>query len=70
VSIRNGQCRKDPGDCDFENAGFCSWTNADNDDFDWLLHQGSTLSSETGPSVDQYFNGICIFYFGSSFKFF
>lgn len=53
VSVRTGQCRKNPGDCSFEEGGFCSWSNVANDDFDWLLHQGSTPSWDTGPSVDQ-----------------
>ena len=53
VSVRTGQCRKNQGDCSFEEGGFCSWSNVANDDFDWLLHQGSTPSWDTGPSVDQ-----------------
>ena len=40
------------GDCDFE-GGLCSWSNdRTGDDFDWILGQGGTPSSNTGPSVD------------------
>ena len=55
VSLRTGICRKNPGDCDFE-TGFCSWSNVDNDDFDWLLHKGETPSWNTGPTVDHTLN--------------
>ncbi|CAF0741635.1 unnamed protein product, partial [Brachionus calyciflorus] len=52
LSIRRGACRKHPGDCDFETSEFCSWSNSKDDDFDWLLHQGATPSTSTGPSID------------------
>ena len=55
VSLRTGACRKYPGDCDFE-TGFCSWSNVNNDDFDWLLHKGETPSWDTGPTVDHTLN--------------
>jgi hypothetical protein len=53
VTIRTGKCRKNPGDCDFESTGFCSWINAVDDEFDWILQKGATPSIGTGPSVDQ-----------------
>ena len=31
---------------------FCSWINDNTDDFDWLLHNGSTMTRETGPTTD------------------
>jgi len=37
--------------CDFE-AGLCSWTQLHDDNFDWTRHQGSTSSTNTGPSGD------------------
>lgn len=52
--IKKGKCRKHPGDCDFDEPGFCGWSNSKNDDFDWLLHQGTTFTRDTGPSYDQY----------------
>ncbi|XP_071486325.1 MAM and LDL-receptor class A domain-containing protein 1-like [Diadema antillarum] len=38
-------------DCDFEN-GWCQYTQAQDDNFDWVRQQGSTGSVGTGPSVD------------------
>ena len=55
-AIKKGACRKHPGDCSFEGEGLCSWYNLKNDDFDWLLHQGPTPSTSTGPSVDHTYN--------------
>ncbi|CAF0741650.1 unnamed protein product, partial [Brachionus calyciflorus] len=54
-AIKKGPCRKHPGDCTFEFEGLCSWYNAKNDDFDWLLHQGGTPTPTTGPSIDHTF---------------
>jgi hypothetical protein len=52
ISIKSGPCRKNPGDCNFENS-FCSWTNSKRADFVWLLNRGGTLTDGTGPTVDQ-----------------
>ena len=38
-------------DCDFE-AGWCQYTQAQDDDFDWNRNNGRTLSTYTGPDVD------------------
>ncbi|XP_030849919.1 MAM and LDL-receptor class A domain-containing protein 1-like [Strongylocentrotus purpuratus] len=37
--------------CDFE-RDFCDFVQATDDDFDWRREQGSTLTSNTGPSAD------------------
>ncbi|EDV21956.1 uncharacterized protein TRIADDRAFT_59472 [Trichoplax adhaerens] len=38
--------------CNFEN-GLCTWSQVTgNDDFDWTVGQGQTVSSATGPSTD------------------
>lgn len=36
--------------CDFELP--CSFTQAQNDDFDWTLNSGSTPTTNTGPDTD------------------
>jgi len=51
VTIKKGVCR--PAiDCDFEDYTICSWLQYRQDDFDWLLNQGRTDSTNTGPHVD------------------
>ncbi len=40
-----------PINCDFERGGLCSWTQLKDDDFDWLLQPGETISFGTGPTV-------------------
>jgi hypothetical protein len=45
-----------PGDCDFDSS-FCNWTNAADDEFDWLRQDGRTPSSSTGPFGDVTGNG-------------
>ena len=37
--------------CNFDN-GFCTWTNARDDKFDWSIKNGSTASVGTGPHTD------------------
>ena len=37
--------------CTFE-EGYCGWSNEDGDKLDWGRNYGSTLSANTGPSVD------------------
>ena len=37
--------------CNFE-SNTCGWTQAKDDTFDWTRHQGSTASTNTGPSRD------------------
>ncbi|XP_025085553.1 MAM and LDL-receptor class A domain-containing protein 1-like [Pomacea canaliculata] len=39
-------------DCDFEQGGICTWTQSQNDDFDWLVNSGETASLDTGPPSD------------------
>lgn len=40
-----------PVDCTFESTTLCSWTQLKDDDFDWLLQSGETISFGTGPTV-------------------
>jgi hypothetical protein len=46
---------EDPGPdmelCTFEN-GFCRWISLPSAEVQWMRHQGSTPTRETGPSVD------------------
>ena len=39
------------GNCTFP-GHFCGWKNAENNNFDWLLHSGPTETDDTGPSGD------------------
>ncbi|XP_071956926.1 MAM and LDL-receptor class A domain-containing protein 2-like [Antedon mediterranea] len=42
-----------PVDCDFESGGICNtWTQANDDDFDWTFGTGSTATIDTGPAFD------------------
>lgn len=51
VNIIDGKCPP-PGNCNFE-KGLCTWSNdIIGDDFDWIRHQGRTVSSGTGPTAD------------------
>ncbi len=51
VVIKKGKCS--PAiDCDFEEYSICSWLQYRQDDFDWLLNQGKTDTTKTGPHVD------------------
>ena len=54
VILTLGYCPP-PTTCDFESAGLCSWTQMKDDDFDWLLQSGETISSGTGPLVGKNF---------------
>ena len=40
-----------PDDCSFKGP-FCSWINDNNDDFDWLINSGDTMTQNTGPTSD------------------
>ena len=53
ISIRQGECIKHPGDCNFDEPGFCGWSNFDANTFNWLLHQAGNSVSETAPLIDQ-----------------
>lgn len=37
--------------CNFEEA-VCPWANIRGENFDWMIHTGSTPSSGTGPVTD------------------
>ncbi|XP_022098207.1 MAM and LDL-receptor class A domain-containing protein 1-like isoform X2 [Acanthaster planci] len=56
IIVLKGQCDSNATlldlNCDFDSNTFCAYKNSPNDDFDWLLNRGSTLSSGTGPDVD------------------
>ena len=51
VNIRIGEC-KPAINCDFEEENICSWYQYESDELDWLLNQGQTDTSDTGPHVD------------------
>lgn len=36
--------------CDFDNKDLCSWSNSQNNNFDWTLKSGSTPTPLTGNS--------------------
>nr|CAB3263601.1 MAM and LDL-receptor class A domain-containing protein 1-like [Phallusia mammillata] len=38
--------------CDFETSGLCNFLDDTSDDFDWMRNNGTTPSSDTGPSRD------------------
>ncbi|XP_020608618.1 MAM and LDL-receptor class A domain-containing protein 1-like [Orbicella faveolata] len=48
--LESGYCRS-TFSCNFDTS-MCGFVQDSNDDFDWTRHQGSTLSSGTGPSAD------------------
>ncbi|XP_022096405.1 MAM and LDL-receptor class A domain-containing protein 1-like [Acanthaster planci] len=50
VGYKAGVC-PEKGSCDFED-NICTWTNSQDDEFDWLRLSDSTWSSYTGPSED------------------
>lgn len=56
ISLRNGPCSALQDTCDFENNDLCDWRNLNSSDFSWLLNQGPTSSSGTGPSKDHTLN--------------
>ena len=43
IDIRIGTCAA-PINCNFEDSTICSWTQYKNDDMDWMLNQGETVS--------------------------
>ena len=45
-------CDSFPARCDFENGGICSWSQMDDDQFDWSLGTGVRCRPDTGPCVD------------------
>ncbi|CAM4977745.1 unnamed protein product [Rotaria socialis] len=52
ISLANGPCEEE-GSCNFEDGTFCGFYNPkDEDNFDWALNQGGTISFDTGPTVD------------------
>ena len=40
------------GECGVACPIFGTWSNAEDDDFDWIVYQGPTESQRTGPSAD------------------
>jgi hypothetical protein len=54
VILTLGYCPP-PTTCNFESATICSWTQLKDDDFDWLLQSGETMTFGTGPLVGKNF---------------
>lgn len=51
-SIREGECAYRADECTFDDGSLCAWTNAKENDFDWLVYKGQTPSLDTGPDFD------------------
>jgi hypothetical protein len=51
-TYKEGTCSFLSNECTFDDGTLCSWTNAIGNQFDWLLHSGTTLSLGTGPNGD------------------
>ncbi|XP_028396557.1 MAM and LDL-receptor class A domain-containing protein 2-like [Dendronephthya gigantea] len=54
ISFTPGSCSSSANSvkCNFDQNSLCSFTNSQNDDFDWTIGRGSTPSYQTGPSQD------------------
>ncbi len=47
IELVNGPCGED-GSCDFE-RGYCGFYNVkEEDNFDWVLNRGETITADTG----------------------
>lgn len=55
-------------DCDFEQGHLCNWSEVSDNDLDWTLNKGSTLTVNTGPSVGKSKNLGITRYFGDRFR--
>ncbi|CAF0847412.1 unnamed protein product, partial [Rotaria sordida] len=51
-TYKQGECSLRLNECTFDDNTLCSWTNAANNQFDWILHKGTTPSTITGPVGD------------------
>uniref|UniRef100_T1IHZ6 MAM domain-containing protein n=1 Tax=Strigamia maritima TaxID=126957 RepID=T1IHZ6_STRMM len=51
IELTDGACSR-LGECNFEDKNLCTWTNGVDDDFDWQLQNGKTISVGTGPAAD------------------
>ncbi|XP_071506658.1 MAM and LDL-receptor class A domain-containing protein 1-like [Diadema antillarum] len=51
IAYSDGLCASDFVNCTFE-SGWCGFEQDDTDDFDFIRQAGSTLSYDTGPTVD------------------
>lgn len=51
ILLISGSCPP-PVNCNFEDTTLCSWSQYKYDDMDWLLNQGKTDTTNTGPHVD------------------
>lgn len=49
---KSGECSFRSNECTFDDGTLCSWTNGLTNQFDWLLHSGTTLTINTGPDGD------------------
>ncbi|CAF4466629.1 unnamed protein product, partial [Rotaria magnacalcarata] len=51
-TVKEGECSSRSNECTFDDNTYCSWTNAADNQFDWILRNGSTPSLDTGPNGD------------------
>ena len=40
------------GTCDFDGGDLCLWSNSQSDTFDWVVIDGNTSTTNTGPDED------------------
>lgn len=52
-TFKEGSCSFQSNECSFDDGTLCSWTNANDNQFDWLLHSGTTPTANTGPDGDR-----------------
>ncbi|UJR31098.1 hypothetical protein I4U23_018606, partial [Adineta vaga] len=51
-TYKSGECGFRQNECSFDDGSLCSWTNAADNQFDWLAQKGTTVTSSTGPNGD------------------
>ncbi|XP_038052764.1 MAM and LDL-receptor class A domain-containing protein 1-like [Patiria miniata] len=53
INLRMGLCERDTNfNCTFEEGSLCGWVQSQNDDTNWLLEIGDTVTAGTGPESD------------------
>lgn len=50
--FRKGACSFRSDECTFDDKSLCSWTDAIDDQFDWVLGRDTTPTLDTGPAGD------------------